>query len=61
MISIYAYVNVFYSFPHWISGLARREEPELRPSASDVLESPRGVAVLAGHLDGEAAELPCVS
>ena len=38
---------------------ARREEPELRPSASDLLESPRGAAVLACHPDGEAAVLTC--
>ena len=62
MISICAYVNVFHAFPaldFWPCS-ARREEPELRPSASDVLESPRGAAVLACHPDGEAAVLPWV-
>jgi len=33
-----------------------REEPELRPSASEVFESPRGAAVLACHPDGEVVE-----
>lgn len=61
MISICAKVNVFHAFPaldFWPCS-ARREEPELRPSASEVFESPRGAAVLACHPDGEAAVLTC--